>query len=126
MTSKTKSIARKRFAEPPDSVQEFVAKWKTVSLAELWSDAALDEAVSIYSQYWYRAVAAMALSGRVAPTTERRPNRTDGLRLCKEANFHPQWLDELTWFLVQARVIKPNGGTNILPARHSQVSTSMI
>jgi len=46
MPSKTKSIARKRFAEPPDSVREFVAKWTTVSLVELWANAALDEAVS--------------------------------------------------------------------------------
>ncbi|MFM9964043.1 MAG: hypothetical protein ACKV2Q_22805 [Planctomycetaceae bacterium] len=109
MKSKTVTTTRKGIAEPPDSVRAFVATWKTVALSELWPDAVLEEAESMYSQYWYRAVAAMALSGRVAPTNEGRPNKTEGLRLCKEANFNPQWLDELAWFLVQARVIKPEG-----------------
>ena len=64
----------------------------------------------MYSQYWYRAVAAMVLSGRVAATYEGRVNKTDGMRLCKEGNFNPAWLDELSWFLVNAKVEQLLGG----------------
>ncbi len=104
-----KRTNRKTLTKPPDSVREFVAKWKTVPLTELWPDAVPGEGESIYSQHWYRAVAAMALSGRVAPTNEGRPNKTESLRFCKEANFNPHWLDELVWFLVQAKVITAEG-----------------
>lgn len=106
MESKTTMTTQDFLAEAPDSIREFVANWKTVPLEKLWPDAVRNQAESLYSQDWYRAVAAVALSGRVAPTNEGRPNKTDGLRLCKEANFNPSWLDELAWFLVQARIIQ--------------------
>ena len=106
MESNAKATARVRLQEAPDTVREFAADWKTVPLEKLWPDSSRSQAESVYSQYWYRVVAAMVLSGRVAPTNEGRPNKTEGLRLCKEANFNPAWLDELAWFLVQAEIIQ--------------------
>lgn len=96
-------------------VQEFASQWKTVQLEELWPDADLAKAESMYSQYWYRAVAAMVLSGRVAATYEGRVNKTDGMRLCKEGNFNPAWLDELSWFLVNANVVAANRRKEFVP-----------
>ena len=109
MTRKRKEVAQLPASSTlmPASVRDFVNKWTTVPVAILWPDMPVGESCSIYSESWYRAVAAMMLSGRIQPTSEGRPNRTDALRFCKEANFNPAWLDELAWFLVQARIILP-------------------
>lgn len=96
---------RKSKLQTPKFVREFVTQWKTVPLQTLLPDVDISKEESLYSQYWYRAVAGMLLSGRVAATYESRVNKTDGLRLCKEGNFNPGWLNELSWFLVQANVI---------------------
>lgn len=46
-----------------------------------------DEAVFPYSEFWWRAVGCVLLSGRVRPKWEKDlPNLTDLNRFCKEAN----------------------------------------
>lgn len=83
-----------------------MSEWPSVSFEKLWPEGSAEQNLSIYSQHWYRAVAVMLLSGRVSPTTDGWPNKTEGRRLCKEANFSPAWLDELGWFLAQADIVR--------------------
>ena len=71
----------------PEPIREFVARQVTLPLAELFPDADAANGISMYSQYWFRAVLAMLLSGRVSPRNDGRPNLTDTERVCKEANF---------------------------------------
>ena len=65
MAQKGNTVSPMREATPPDSVRQFAAGWKTVSQEELWPDAPLGEWQSIYSQHWYRAVAAIPRGGRL-------------------------------------------------------------
>ena len=89
----------------PDSIQKFVKQQKTVPVRQLWKgDNA--PATSPYGSYWYRAVAAMLLAGRVAAKRGGFPNFTDVNRLCKEANFNQYFFERIGKFLAAGRVVQ--------------------
>ena len=91
----------------PKSVQTFVGSLQTVPVSSVWSDGPAEPEYP-YAQYWYRAVAAILLAGRVAAKTDGSPNRTDVNRVCKEANFNQHYFDDIARFLLAAAVIEPN------------------
>ena len=63
----------------PNSIRQWVANQATIALPS-------DEAVCPYSEYWWKAVACILLSGRVKPKWDKGlPNRTELNRICKEA-----------------------------------------
>ena len=86
----------------PTSIQQFAKQQKTLPADELWKDGR-DEYRSAYGSYWYRAIACMLLSGRIAPKTNGDPNRTDGA-----GDFGRGFMSEalrqraLTWLQEQA------------------------
>lgn len=92
----------------PESIREFVARQVTLPLTELFPNADAESGTSMYSQYWFRAVLAMLLSGRVSPRSDGRPNLTDTERVCKEANFHPGWFQTFTSIAIAAGAIGPD------------------
>ena len=66
----------------PHSLQEWAKAQATAALPR-------DEAVFPYSEFWWRAVGCVLLSGRVRPKWEKnRINLTDLNRFCKAANFN--------------------------------------
>jgi hypothetical protein len=90
----------------PGSIRDFVEQQATLPLESLFEDS--DLPLFPYCEYWRRAVAAMLLSGRIAPKNDGFPNMTDVNRICKEANFD-QYLFEVTGrFLIAAKIIRPN------------------
>jgi hypothetical protein len=99
-------------------MRSFVERQTTLPLANLFEDN--DAPVYPYGEYWRRAVAAMLLSGRIAPKGDGFPNKTDVNRICKEANFD-QYLFEATGrFLVTAKIVQPHvQGSRYEPAKYS-------
>src|SRR5438045_2146580 len=87
MTNGNASIAVMGIAMKPlpSAIDQFVKAQKTIAITELWERDA-ESAASPYGSHWYRAVAAMLRSGRVAAKDSGFPNRTDINRICKEAN----------------------------------------
>jgi len=90
----------------PGSIRDFVARQATLPVETFLGNRETHDCP--YGQYWLRAVAAMLLSGRIAPKDDDFPNMTDVNRICKEANFD-QYLFEATGrFLIIAKIIRPN------------------
>ncbi len=89
----------------PSAIEQFVTEQDTIVIAELCREDA-EPPFSPYGSYWYRAVAAMLWSGRVAANANGSPNRTDVNRICKEANFNQHLFARITTFLVAAKVVQ--------------------
>src|SRR5437867_8162198 len=89
----------------PSTIEQFVKAQKTIAIAELWEPKGESE-VSPYGSHWYRAVAAMLRSGRVAAKDSGFPNRTDINRICKEANFNQHFFERIAKLLVAAKVVQ--------------------
>ena len=89
----------------PTTVEQFVKAQQTIAITELWETNAESEA-SPYGSHWYRAVAAMLRSGRVAAKDSGFPNRTDINRICKEANFNQHFFERIAKLLVAAKVVQ--------------------
>jgi hypothetical protein len=89
----------------PAAVEQFVKAQQTIAIPELW-EANAESAASPYGSYWYRAVAAMLRSGRVAAKDSGFPNRTDINRICKEANFNQHFFERIAKLLVAAKVVQ--------------------
>lgn len=87
-----------------ETISDFVKKQTTVRIPEIWEEP--KESQSPYASYWYRAVACMLLSGRVAVKMTGHPNLTDVNRICKEANFNQHLFERIARFLVAAKVIE--------------------
>ena len=92
----------------PESIQNFVEQQKTISLKELIDVATAPQNVP-YTEYWRRAIAGMLLSGRVRPNADGSPNKTDMLRLCKEAHFNQNLFETTSRFLLRAGIIRVTG-----------------
>jgi hypothetical protein len=93
----------------PAAVEQFVKAQQTIAITELRKTNA-GSAASPYGSYWYRAVAAMLRSGRVAAKDSGFPNRTDINRICKEANFNQHLFERIAKLLVAARVVQADRG----------------
>jgi hypothetical protein len=91
----------------PKTIKDFIQRQATIPIAELWKQDP-KEYRSPYASYWYKAIACILLSGRVAPKWGGHPNKTEVNRVCKEANFNPYLADQIARFLVDAEVIKAN------------------
>ena len=89
----------------PNAVEQFVKAQKTIAINELWETNG-DSLASPYDSHWYRAVAAMLRSGRVAAKADGTANRTDVNRICKEANFNQHLFERIAKFLVAAKVVQ--------------------
>src|SRR5258708_6834526 len=89
----------------PTAVEQFVKAQQTIAITELW-EAHAEAEVSPYGSHWYRAVAAMLRSGRVAAKADGSANRTDINRICKEANFNQHLFERIAEFLVAAKVVQ--------------------
>jgi hypothetical protein len=99
-------IAMKRL---PAAVEQFVRAQQTIAITELWETNA-ESAASPYGSHWYRAVAAMLRSDRVAAKDSGFPNRTDINRICKEANFNQHFFERIAKLLVAAKVVQAERG----------------
>lgn len=88
----------------PTSLQAFAQQQQTLPIQHL-VDAA-DPPDYPYSDYWWRVVACILLSGRVQPKSDGSPNMTDLNRLCKEANFNQYLCKRTSNFLLHARIIE--------------------
>jgi hypothetical protein len=93
----------------PAAVEQFVKAQQTIAIPELW-EANAESAASPYGSHWYRAVAAMLRSGRVAAKDSSFPNRTDINRICKEANFNQHFFERIAKLLVAAKVVQADRG----------------
>jgi hypothetical protein len=93
----------------PATVEQFVKAQQTITISELW-EANAESAASPYGSHWYRAVAAMLRSGRVAAKDSDFPNRTDINRICKEANFNQHFFERIAKLLVAAKVVQADRG----------------
>jgi hypothetical protein len=93
----------------PAAVEQFVKAQQTSAISELWETNA-ESAASPYGSHWYRAVAAMLRSGRVAAKDSGFPNRTDINRICKEANFNQHLFERIAKLLVAAKVVQADRG----------------
>jgi hypothetical protein len=89
----------------PAAVEQFVKAQQTIAISELW-EANAESAASPYGSHWYRAVAAMLRSGRVAAKDSGFPNRTDINRICKEANFNQHFFERIAKLLLAAKVVQ--------------------
>jgi len=101
----------------PSTIERFVEAQQTIAISEL-DDGDVEVGDSPYGVYWYRAIAAMLLSGRVAVTSSRLPNRTDINRICKEANFHPILFERTAIFFLAARVVGTDCGRFVQGENH--------
>ena len=84
----------------------FVERQTTLPFANLFEDN--DAPVYPYGDNWRRAVAAMLLSGRIAPKGDGFPNKTDMNRICKEANFDQSLFEATGRFPVTAKIVRPH------------------
>ena len=91
----------------PSAIEQFVKSQNTIAIAEL-REAHAEAEDSPYGSYWYRAVAAMLRSGRVAAKANGAPNRTDINRMCKEANFNQHLFERIANFFISAKVVHTN------------------
>ncbi len=117
----------------PATVEQFVKAQQTIAIPELWQ-ANAESAASPYGSHWYRAVAAMLRSGRIAAKDSGFPNRTDINRICKEANFNQHFFERIAKLLVAAKVVHadrghryvtaPSGNTVAKNSRRSHVPPS--
>ena len=89
----------------PSAIEQFVKSQNTIAIAEL-REANAEAEDSPYGSYWYRAVAAMLRSGRVAAKANGAPNRTDINRMCKEANFNQHLFERIANFFIAAKVVQ--------------------
>ncbi|MSU76838.1 MAG: hypothetical protein EXS16_01960 [Gemmataceae bacterium] len=88
----------------PSVIERFVKKQNTIPITDLLKPDA-EPPFSPYGSYWFRAVAAMLRSGRVAAKSNDSPNLTDVNRICKEANFNQHFFDRIAKLLVAAKVV---------------------
>lgn len=107
-------IAMKRL---PAAVEQFVRAQQTIAITQLW-EANAESAASPYGSHWYRAVAAMLRSGRVAAKDSGFPNRTDINRICKEANFNQHFFERIAKLLVAAKVVQAERGRRYVEGVH--------
>ena len=89
----------------PSVIEQFVNAQKTIAITELW-EANAESEVSPYGSHWYRAVAAMLRSGRVAAKVDGSPNRSDINRICKEANYNQYFFERIATFLLATKVVQ--------------------
>jgi len=89
----------------PASIRSFVEQQQTKRTTDLLKDS---ESESPYGTWYYRAVSAMLLSGRVNPKFRGSPNMTDVNRICKEANFNQHLFERIGKFLVAGDVVEPD------------------
>ncbi len=83
----------------PASIRQFLEKQATLVLAP-------DEPVFPYSQYWWKAVVCLLLSGRVRRTGKHDlPNLSDVNRVCKEGNYNQYYFQTLAEFLIASEVV---------------------
>jgi hypothetical protein len=101
----------------PAAVEQFVKAQQTIAITELW-EANAESAASPYGSHWYRAVAAMLRSGRVAAKDSGFPNRTDVNRICKEANFNQHFFERIAKLLVAAKVVQADRGQRYFEGVH--------
>jgi hypothetical protein len=93
----------------PAALEQFVKQQNTVPIAQLRKDDGSTKP-SPYGSHWYRAVAAMLRSDRVAAKDSGFPNRTDINRICKEANFNQHLFERIAKLLVAAKVVQADRG----------------
>src|SRR5271156_1520592 len=89
----------------PQAVQDFVRMQNAVPVASICPEP-VDDGPSPYASHWYRAVAGMLLSGRIAAKHDGLPNLTELNRVCKEANFNQYLCERMARFLIAAKVLK--------------------
>lgn len=83
----------------PDSIRQFVEDHVTMVLPP-------EDPVFPYSEYWWKAVVCLLLSGRVRSTGKRGlPNLTDVNRVCKEGNYNQHYFQSFAEFLIAADVV---------------------
>ena len=71
-----------------------------------------------YSEFWWRTVACVLLSGRVRPKWEKNlPNLTDLTRFCKDANFNQFYFQTAAEFLVAGDVVGANFNEDYQPGK---------
>src|ERR1700683_159862 len=101
----------------PAAVEQFVKAQQAIAIPERW-EANAESAASPYGSHWYRAVAAMLRSGRVAAKDSGFPNRTDINRICKEANFNQHFFERIAKLLVAAKVVQADRGQRYIEGVH--------
>ena len=80
-----------------------------------------EDPVFPYSQFWWRAVCCVLLSGRVRPKWDKlSPNLTDIERFCKEANFNQYYFRNSADFLVAGDVVTPEFNEVYKPGKRFQ------
>ena len=82
----------------PDTIQKFMASCRTIVAEQGTPEFP-------YADWPWRVVPVLCLSGRVQPTCDGRPNRTDVNRVCKQANFNQYWLADVGEFLFECGVL---------------------
>lgn len=91
-----------RESRMPPLLREWVKSQATITPPE-------NEAVFPYSEFWWRAVGCVLLSGRVRPKWEKnRLNLTDLNRFCKAANFNQYYFQKAAEFLIAGDVVTAN------------------
>lgn len=84
--------------EWPDVIRRFVEQQSTVPYPQ-------EDCEYPYSVRW-RPIACMLLSGKVRPTWDDPPNKTDVERVCKQANFDQYYFHSVASCLVCSDVVK--------------------
>ena len=93
----------------PDSIRQFVKEQVTIEIAP-------DDPVFPYSEYWWKAVVFLLLSGRIKSTyTRDLPNLTDVNRVCKEANFNQYYFQTYAEFFIACEVVSATRDGRYVP-----------
>lgn len=96
----------------PKSVQAFVKATRTKPVKSIEPKSSPKDRHFPLGEYWRRAIAAMLLSGRVKAKNDGFPNRTDAIRLGKEANFNPYLMEDIGQLFVAGGILKPDRYTS--------------
>ena len=95
----------------PDSIRQFVKEQVTIEIPP-------DDPVFPYSEYWWKAVVFMLLSGRIKSTYNRNlPNLTDVNRVCKEGNFNLYYFRIHAEFLIASEVLNATSDDRYVPGK---------
>ena len=87
----------------PEKIKQFVDQQETIPIPQEYADYP-------YSEFWYKAVAGILLSGRVKAKNDGYPNMTDVNRVCKQANFNQYYFEGAAKFLIKTKIISQEDG----------------
>ena len=91
----------------PLGAEQLVKVQDTIAISMPYKQEA-ESVISPIGSHWYRVVAAMLLSGRVAAKMDGSPNRTDRNRICKEATFKQYFFERIAKFVLATKVNQDN------------------